>query len=283
MRDGLPQYLRRRAATAADKADKATTQLAKTGFGRTYLEQQWNDQKATEMSIRSRMCTQLVRRLAGIPTYSLSDSSTRLRKALESVLALQERVDAIDDAIRDTEASLPRGDKSTSAAANKTIRALKAAQLELTHQAEQLHATLKIPDEFEEIRGLGLEFTAVLLQAYEAKRACRTLITNRFQEWAYLDGAAGGKGGAVGTSRVLSSHPTLVLRCCTRFPSPTRTSLLYPSLSTRSSLLYRRSPPPTRTSLLYPAFYLTLTLRARRTRKLTSSQARTCTSARSTR
>lgn len=278
MRDSLPEYLRRRAATAADKADKALVELAKTGYERAYLEKQWENQKAAETSVRSRTSSFT----AWTCAYTLTDSSTRLRKALESVLALQERVDAIDDAIRDTEANLPRGSKSTSAAANKTIRALKVAQLELTHQAEQLHATLKIPDEFEEIRGLGLEFTAVLLQAYEAKRACRTLITNRFQEWAYLDGSAGGKGGAVGTSFVLSSHPTLALRCCTRFPPSTShfTAVPVPFHS-----LFTAVPDPDPSPSLFAAVrdsYCTRTLRADRTRMLTSSQALTCTSGRST-
>lgn len=119
---------------------------------------------------------------------------------MESVLALQERVDALDEAISNTEANVPTGSRNTTMAANRAIRLLKTTQRELLHQAQELHATLNIPEEFDAIRGLGLEFTATLLQTFEAKRGCRTLITNRFQEWAYLDSAAAGKGNAVGKS-----------------------------------------------------------------------------------
>lgn len=141
---------------------------------------------------------------------------------MESVLALQERVDSLEDAIKDAESHVPRSTRKAAAAANRTIRLLKASQSELLHQAQELHATLNVPEEFEEIRGLGLQFTAVLLQAFEAKRTCRTLITNRFQEWAYLDSAAGGKGNAVGEQSFFSrggrscplEEPT-----CTKEPS----------------------------------------------------------------
>lgn len=54
MRDGLPQYLRRRAKAAAQKAAKAKVELAKTGYERPFLEAQWEHQKAAETSVRSR-------------------------------------------------------------------------------------------------------------------------------------------------------------------------------------------------------------------------------------
>lgn len=54
MRDGLPQYLRRRAKAARQKSAKAAIELEKTGYARVFLEAQWQNQKATECSVRSR-------------------------------------------------------------------------------------------------------------------------------------------------------------------------------------------------------------------------------------
>lgn len=165
-----------------------------------------------------------MRHTAQTYAHSLTDSSTRLRKAMEAVLAIQERADSLNEAIHDAEANVPRSSRTTAAAAKRTIRQLKVAQGELLHQAQELHATLNVPEEFEEIRGLGLQFTAVLLQAFEAKRTCRTLITNRFQEWAYLDTAAAGKGNAVGSS---------ISRCCGCYLRPLQGRTCTSARSTR--------------------------------------------------
>lgn len=54
MRDGLPQYLRRRATTAVTKAAKANVELVKSGHERDFLKQQWEHQRKAETSVRSR-------------------------------------------------------------------------------------------------------------------------------------------------------------------------------------------------------------------------------------
>ncbi|EJD50107.1 hypothetical protein AURDEDRAFT_58622 [Auricularia subglabra TFB-10046 SS5] len=181
MRQNLGKWVRRRRKAVLKKSEKATAQLIKSGHSGRYLREQWEEQRRAELSVRSH------------PT-------NRLRKSLEAVLNLQEQADAFEESIKAAESSIACSSRPTTTAANKSIRKLKASQAELLAEAQALYATLHIDQEFEEIRGLGLQFTAVLLQAHEAKRTCRLLLQRRFQEWRTLDSANGGKGLPVGTS-----------------------------------------------------------------------------------
>ncbi|EJD36390.1 hypothetical protein AURDEDRAFT_74267 [Auricularia subglabra TFB-10046 SS5] len=181
MRQNLGKWMRRRRKAIQDKSEKAAAQLVKSGHTRRYLSKQWEEQRRAELSVRSH------------PT-------NRLRKSLDAVLNLQEQADALDESIKAAEKSISGSSREATTAANRCIRKLRSSQADLLAEAQSLYATLHIDQEFEEIRGLGLEFTAVLLQAHEAKRTCRLLLQRRFQEWKTLDSAHGGQGLPVGTS-----------------------------------------------------------------------------------
>ncbi|EJD46123.1 hypothetical protein AURDEDRAFT_42188, partial [Auricularia subglabra TFB-10046 SS5] len=208
MRHNLAKWIKKRRKTVVEKANKARVLLAKTGHSHEYLTQQWQDQKNAELS-----------------------PSSRLRKALEAVLQLQEQADGIEAAIATAEASFAgqHNSRQATTAANRCIRKLKASQAELLSEAQSLYATLHIDQEFKEIRGMGLQFTAVLLQAHEAKRTCRMLLQRRFQEWNTLDGAQGGKGMPVGTS----IHTRTVAAMKKRTPTIQRALKVYNDLCER--------------------------------------------------
>ncbi|KZV91813.1 hypothetical protein EXIGLDRAFT_586121, partial [Exidia glandulosa HHB12029] len=78
-------------------------------------------------------------------------------------------------------------------------RRLEVKHEQLVLEASELYATLNMQGDFQEIAGLGLEFTTALLQTHEAKRNCRERLIERFHEWARLDAAAGGADQALGT------------------------------------------------------------------------------------
>ncbi|EJD39841.1 hypothetical protein AURDEDRAFT_36376, partial [Auricularia subglabra TFB-10046 SS5] len=214
MRQNLGKWVRRRRKAIVEKAQKATTQLVKSGHARQYLRSQWEEQRSAELSIRSH-------------------PKNRLRKSLEAVLTLQDQADAIEESIKGAEATISGSSRQATAAAGLCIRKLKSSQAALLSEAQALYATLHIDREFEEIRGMGLEFTAVLLQAHEAKRTCRMLLQRRFQEWRTLDSAHGGKGLPVGTS----IHTRTVAAMKKRTPAIQRALKTYNDLCSRLKAL----------------------------------------------
>ncbi|EJD33737.1 hypothetical protein AURDEDRAFT_177179 [Auricularia subglabra TFB-10046 SS5] len=147
----LGRLLRKRCKATRKKDELAPKVLASTGYDIDFLEE-------------------------------YIDPTKKLKKSLDAVLQLQEQVDAIEESIPSTEASVTGQSRKTATEVNRCIRKLKASQAELTSEAQALYATLNIDQEFDEIRGLGLQFTAVLLQAFEAKRTCQRLLRRRFQE-----------------------------------------------------------------------------------------------------
>ncbi|KZV78515.1 hypothetical protein EXIGLDRAFT_633854, partial [Exidia glandulosa HHB12029] len=176
----LPRWITRRRKGIAKKRWEASELLAETGHTQAFAQAQWELQRASELSLSSQ-------------------PESRLKREMQAVLALQDQIDTVQTAISNAGREISRGGRSVaSRRANASISRLETKHEQLVLEASELYATLNIQGDFQEIAGLGLEFTSTLLQAHEAKRNCRERMVERFHEWARLDAASGGADQALG-------------------------------------------------------------------------------------
>jgi len=128
------------------------------------------------------------------------DAPARLKKELDTVLALQANVDTTKKAIQTAKNAIEK--ESTS---NDTLSAL--GSLERTHghlmaKVDVLYASLNVQTKFPELEGIGLDFVRILLLACDLKiNICKRAIGSFF-EWDKLDRAVGGAQKALGKSSI---------------------------------------------------------------------------------
>ena len=77
---------------------------------------------------------------------------------------------------------------------------LKDLHHQLTTKAESLYQSLQLPEGFQLIGGVSLDFMKMLLMARSLKVYIRSQCVARFYEWERLDQAVGGKNQALGMS-----------------------------------------------------------------------------------
>ncbi|KZV97326.1 hypothetical protein EXIGLDRAFT_764453 [Exidia glandulosa HHB12029] len=182
IRADLPRWIARRRKAISKKRWEASELLFESGHGLASAKEQWALQREAELSLSSQ-------------------PESRLRREMQAVLALQDQIDTVQTAITNAGHEITRGDRSAaSRRARASIGRLEVKHEQLVLEASELYATLNIQGDFQEIAGLGLEFTSTLLQAHEARRNCRERLIEQFHEWSRLDAASGGAHQPLGTS-----------------------------------------------------------------------------------
>jgi hypothetical protein len=124
----------------------------------------------------------------------LSDAPARLKKELDTVLALQADLDVVDNAIQSTRLALSKASPQST----DILSRLEKGQGQLKEKVETLYASLNVHDSFPELHGINLEFVRILLMARDLKINIRKRAIGSFFEWDKLDQAAGGRDAAIG-------------------------------------------------------------------------------------
>jgi hypothetical protein len=118
----------------------------------------------------------------------------RLKRELDTILALQSEIEGVNRTIQTTKTSLA---KSIPDAAT-VIKELEKAQNDLVAKVEQLYASLNIQDSFDDLDGIDLCFVHTLLLARDLKINIRKRAIGAFFEWDKLDRAVGGRNQPLG-------------------------------------------------------------------------------------
>lgn len=127
------------------------------------------------------------------------------------VLSLQSDIDAVETALKSTQAVVKQRDIPT--AASQAIQRLEHNHAHLIKNVETLYSSLNVHDSFPELKGLSLEFVRTLLMARDLKINIRKRAVASFFEWDRLDRAVGGKQNPLGKQAiehmicVLTSNP----------------------------------------------------------------------------
>lgn len=128
----------------------------------------------------------------------LLDVPTRLRKELDTVLALQADLDVVDNAIQSTRLALSKASPESTMTSLDILSGLEKGQGKLKEKVETLYASLNVHQSFPELNGIDLEFVRILLMARDLKINIRKRAIGSFFEWDKLDQAAGGRDIAIG-------------------------------------------------------------------------------------
>ncbi|KAG1848708.1 hypothetical protein DFJ58DRAFT_842820 [Suillus subalutaceus] len=147
----------------------------------------------------------------------------RLRKELNTVLALQADLDTSERALQTTRTML---EKET--ASNDTLYALESLQRGhncLMTKVEALYSSLNVHDRFPELNGVSLNFVCVLLMTHDLKINIRKRAIASFFEWDKLDRAVGGSHQALGmklhqhTRKAIAKHQPALMTAIQKFNS----------------------------------------------------------------
>ncbi|KAG1836304.1 hypothetical protein F4604DRAFT_1886125 [Suillus subluteus] len=164
------------------------------------LQEQWADQKKSQLSIRAH-------------------APARLKKELDVVLALQADLDALDRALQLTRTVVEKG-----SATEETLDALESLERShdrLMNKVEALYSSLNVHDRFPELQGVDLNFVRTLLMVRDLKINIRKRAIGSFFEWDKLDRAVGGANQALGTKlhqqtrkAIAKRQPALMTAIC---------------------------------------------------------------------
>ena len=126
------------------------------------------------------------------------DAPARLKKELDTVLALQADVDVIEKTIQTATSIMKK--ESLSDVTLATLGSLEHAHSRLIAKVDTLYASLNVQTKFPELEGIDLDFVRTLLLARDLKINIRKRAIGSFFEWDKLDRAVGGAQKALGNS-----------------------------------------------------------------------------------
>ncbi|KAG2113977.1 hypothetical protein DEU56DRAFT_874329 [Suillus clintonianus] len=174
----LGDWIKRRFRGIKTQVNTTEDILNHCGVSIEDLRSLWADQRRAQLSVRAH-------------------APARLKKELDTVLALQSDMDTSDRALQATRTMLEK-----EAPSDDTLSALEG--LERGHQrlmdkVEALYASLNIHDRFPELQGVNLDFVRTLLMARDLKINIHKRAIGSFFEWDKLDRAVGGAQQALGT------------------------------------------------------------------------------------
>ncbi|KAJ7706758.1 hypothetical protein B0H17DRAFT_1287383 [Mycena rosella] len=205
-RDGLGTWIHRQESKNLPQKRVAARKVLKDcGVSESELRRNWQEQKASQTSVRSHA-----------PVY--------LRRELDKVLALQTQIDSVEKSIADVKQSITAGSDASSDSII-LLRSLERTHETLNSQAEALYASLNIQGSFPELQNLPLEFVRTLLMMRDLKINIRKRAVGSFYEWENLDRAVGGRREALGTKlhqstrKAISKRQPALLRSIAKFNS----------------------------------------------------------------
>ncbi|KAH7903392.1 hypothetical protein BJ138DRAFT_1020714, partial [Hygrophoropsis aurantiaca] len=177
----LGGWIRRRLKKGVqDQGDVANGTLDECGVSADELEIEWRKQRASQLSIRAH-------------------APVRLKKELDTVLALQTELEASEKAIQVTRSTIAKFAQKPSHETITTLESLERGHDVMITKVEALYSSLDVQDKFPELQGIDLEFVRRLLMARDLKINIRKRAIGSFFEWDKLDQAVGGQHQALGT------------------------------------------------------------------------------------
>ncbi|KAF8444153.1 hypothetical protein L210DRAFT_3611346 [Boletus edulis BED1] len=180
MRWDLGDWIKRRLQRGVQDQDQAAKQvLDDCGVAIQDLRRQWASQKESQLSLRAH-------------------APARLKKELDTVLALQADIDTADRAIQTAKTAIEK-QQSVSDDTKHALSGLERAHERMMTKVEALYSSLNVTDQFPELQGLDLEYVRTLLLARDLKINIRKRAIASFFEWDKLDQAVGGAQKALGT------------------------------------------------------------------------------------
>ncbi|KAJ7583725.1 hypothetical protein C8J56DRAFT_1094564 [Mycena floridula] len=181
LREGLGDWIVNRLTKGVDfQSKKACRQVKGCGVSMSVLRREWEDQKATQLSLRAH-------------------TPAKLRKEVSKVLALQTDIQSLDDAIRLARKAIT--DAHATPRSLELLVQLKRTQDTLKLQVEGLYASLNIESEFPELKGVDAEHLILLFLARDLKVNIRKRAVGSFLEWERLDQSVGGRQQTIGTKK----------------------------------------------------------------------------------
>ncbi|KAG1879878.1 hypothetical protein F4604DRAFT_1923085 [Suillus subluteus] len=179
MRTDLGEWIKQRLKRGVNAQGAAAKDvLNKCDIEIEDLEDQWADQKKSQLSI-------------------CAHAPARLKKELDIVLALQADLNASDRALQATRTVVEKG--SVTEETLDALESLERSHDRLMNKVEVLYASLNVHDRFPELKGVDLDFIRTLLMARDLKINIRKRAIGSFFEWDKLDRAVGGANQALGT------------------------------------------------------------------------------------
>ncbi|KAG6903718.1 hypothetical protein DXG01_015356, partial [Tephrocybe rancida] len=173
LRNDLGAWIRRRLSKGVEgQGRKAQELLESSGVEEAELRRQWALQKASELSVRAQ-------------------APVRLKKELDTVLALQSDLDACQKSLQTTRSTLAK--TSASVTSVRILGNLQDHHDQLKEDIEVLYSSLTIQESYPELSGVDLEFVRALLVARDLKINVRKRAIGSFFEWDRLDQASGGR------------------------------------------------------------------------------------------
>ncbi|KAJ2936344.1 hypothetical protein H1R20_g751, partial [Candolleomyces eurysporus] len=193
-------------------ADEA---IAKVSYTPAELMTMWEQQKQTQLSVRSH-------------------APARIKKELEAILNLQSELESVEQSIQSTR-NFVSSLRSASGITKTLLDTLEARQQDIALKVEELYASLNVHESFPELQGVDLEFVRCLLLARDIKMNIRKRAIGSFNEYDKLNQAQGGGGPPVGTK----AHQYYRQSIAKRMPALRKLIRRFNDLCARAKSLYK--------------------------------------------
>ncbi|PPQ76501.1 hypothetical protein CVT26_012351 [Gymnopilus dilepis] len=174
--DDLGSWIKHRLDGAKSQQDKAEDILSRIEISAGDLRHQWNLQKASQLSVKSR-------------------THIQISKDLDALLSLQGHWDSAENAIQAAAETL-KNSKATKSLS--MLRAIQEAHEQNGRDLESLYVSLSEDGSPLQVKA-GPEFKQALKLAHNLKITIRRQAISSFFEWDKLDQAVGGRNIALGT------------------------------------------------------------------------------------
>lgn len=125
------------------------------------------------------------------------DAPNRVKKELDAVFGLQERLEQLEKDILDAR-KMVSNLNTADTVSDSIVNALHDQQKLVVRKIDELYASLNIQESFPELQGLDLEFVRTLLLLRDLKRTIRQRAVSSFFEWDKINQAKGGRGAPIG-------------------------------------------------------------------------------------
>ncbi|KIK11422.1 hypothetical protein PISMIDRAFT_19535, partial [Pisolithus microcarpus 441] len=126
-----------------------------------------------------------------------ANAPAKLKKELDTVLALQADLDTTTKVVQATRATIERGNVTPGIL--DALASVERSHTRLVVKAEALYSSLNVHEQFPQLTNVSLDFVRTLLMARDLKINIRKRAIGSFFEWDKLDRAVGGKDKPLGT------------------------------------------------------------------------------------
>ncbi|KAJ2914823.1 hypothetical protein MD484_g5591, partial [Candolleomyces efflorescens] len=179
LRDELGNWSRRKMKNGVQsQRAEAQKSLKECGEETSFLKEQWQNQKESQLSVRAH-------------------APNRLKKDLDKILQIQGEVQDLEQTIQKTASLVKSG--SLPATCRSSLQDLQTMCTKIQEKAQQMYSALNVSNDFPSIVGVDLEFVRKLFLLRELKFQVQRRATSAFWEFDKLDQAAGGKEVPHGT------------------------------------------------------------------------------------